>query len=292
MLPLVRLQRPVHMLLVVMACTREVVGGACQIDTFESAIAAAATSSPMNASAQAEAFLQACKGKWSRFDAKKYFQNNWHPGSPAGSGCDQLSRIGRSGDGGKTVCGIRQLLHTSQECQVISIGSNGEPSFETAIHAIAPHCKIDTFDGTLNGTRQRLRSNLPEFVNFIAENANSETWQRYSNRMLGGGGHISVLKMDCEGCEFETLPPFVDNVCIDQILLELHACGGTLGSVGVNVERRVRRAHELLLRLDRTHSIFNAEPNIAYGDGTCIEYSFTRRVPCSMPLPRAGMPVL
>lgn len=31
-------------------------------------------------------------------------------------------------------------------------------------YAIAPHGKIDTFDGTLNGTRQRLRSNLPKLA--------------------------------------------------------------------------------------------------------------------------------
>lgn len=200
-------------------------------------------------------------------------------------GCAELSRIGLVGDGGKTVCDLRRLLLAAQPCHVISIGSNGEPSFEIAVHGVAPHCVIDTFDGTLNGTREGLRSNLPSYINFIPMNVDGNTWRRYDRAMGSiapsrGGGmhHISLLKMDCEGCEFDALPPFLDNLCIDQILLEIHIC--RQGSGGLRMARRLQQAHRLMMRLDTQYRIFNVEPNIAYGDGLCIEYSFMRRKLC------------
>lgn len=258
--------------------------GACLPAVFEPAVAAVAKATPGNASAIADAFLRACgySKAWSYHDAKKYFQMNWHPGAPAGMGCADLARIGLAGDGGKTVCNLQQLLHASRPCRVVSIGSNGEPSFETAVHGLAPHCHIDTFDGTLNGTRESLRANLPSFIDFHPVNVDAAIWRRYASTLGPAGiGRISLLKMDCEGCEFDALPPFVENVCIDEILLELHACRGVMGNSGLGIARRVQRAHKLLAFLDTTYKIFNVEPNIAYGDGTCIEYSFMRRTPCA-----------
>ena len=39
-----------------------------------------------------------------------------------------------------------------------------------------------------------------------------------------------MLKIDCEGCEFSSLPPFLENVCVDQLILELHAYPAKWGS--------------------------------------------------------------
>ena len=180
--------------------------GACLPANFEPALAAAAAATPSNASAMAQAFMMSCSQpggakKWNTYDAKKYFQNNWHAGAPAGAGCSDLARIGLAGDGGKTVCGLQRLLHAGPSCRVVSVGSNGEPSFETAVHGLAPHCHIDTFDGTLNGTRESLRANLPSFVAFHPVNVDAETWRRFDGTLSmhsHGIGHIQLLKMDCE----------------------------------------------------------------------------------------------
>lgn len=249
-------------------------GGACNPLKYEPAIEAAVYSAAGNGSAAAIAFMNACapNSRWTTFDVKKYFQNNWHAGAPAGASCLNLRRLGLYGDGGKGVCDIEKLL-SQEPCHVVSVGSNGESSFERAIHALAPDCRIDTHDGTLVGHRRKLRDNLPSFVEFYPENVNNETWRLYSN---GATGHISLLKMDCEGCEFHSLPPLVQNVCVDQVLVEVHGCGSTR-----DLKPRMMLVHELMLRLDEEYLIFYVEPNLAYGDGACIEYSFMRRKPCT-----------
>ena len=252
-------------------------GRACNPLIYEPAIEAAVNSSTGNSSARAAAiaFMDACdpNGHWTSYDVKKYFQNIWHAGEPAGASCSNLRRVGLHGDGGKGVCEIDKLL-SRKPCHVVSIGSNGEPSFEKAIHALGPHCRIDTHDGTLVGDRIKLRDNLPSYVDFYPENVSNETWKLYTNGT--SRGRVSLLKMDCEGCEFDSLPPLVQNVCIDQILLELHGC-----SRRYDAKHRVLRVHELMLRLDEDYLIFYVEPNLAYSDGTCIEYSFRRRTPCA-----------
>ena len=44
----------------------------------------------------------------------------------------------------------------------------------------------------------------------------------------------------------------------------------------------VRRAHQMLLRLDRLYTIYHVEPNTVYSDGTCIEFAFARRKLCGI----------
>jgi Methyltransferase domain len=52
------------------------------------------------------------------------------------------------------VCAPEQLL-SHDDCVVFSVGSNGEASFESAILAEFPHCKMHTFDPTLTPKRVR-----------------------------------------------------------------------------------------------------------------------------------------
>ena len=84
-------------------------------------------------------------------------------------------------------------------CQVVSIGSNGDASFESDIHKFAPHCKIDTWDGTLVGHRSRLRRALPSYVNFRPRNMDSESWRAYAQHAKAAPVHVNILKVDCEG---------------------------------------------------------------------------------------------
>ena len=121
---------------------------------------------------------------WTAYDTKKYVQNNWHAGEPTGASCGHLQRIGLYGDGGKMLCDTAQLLPIKQPCRVISVGSNGEFSFERGIRDIAPHCSIDVFDGTLINERAALAAKLPSYVKFVAKNVDSSTWRQYTKVTL------------------------------------------------------------------------------------------------------------
>ena len=80
-----------------------------------------------------------------------------------------------------------------------------------------------------------------------------------------GHQNITVLKVDCEGCEFDSFnaPSFtVRTGAIQQILVEVHFKGDPL------------RTHGLFYFLtSRGYAIFNKEANIQYSDGSAIEYA-------------------
>ena len=154
-------------------------GKACNPAAYRPAQRAALAAAPGNASAAAIAFMAACKGPWNAFDVRKYFYSNWHAGAPTGSSCSSLVRFGNYDDGGKMICQPRRAL--AQPCSVVSIGSDGDPSFENAVHAYAPHCRIETHDGSLTGMRAALRKQLPSYIHFVPENMHAETWRRWSN---------------------------------------------------------------------------------------------------------------
>ena len=82
---------------------------------------------------------------------------------------------------------------------------------------------------------------------------------------------ISLLKIDCEGCEFNSLTGFLQRVCVLQVLIEVHGCMGD--------------GHKLfpsfMASMNSTYGVFHSEPNIMFSDGTCLEYSLLRRASCS-----------
>ena len=85
-----------------------------------------------------------------------------------------------------------------------------------------------------------------------------------------------MLKIDCEGCEWHDLAPWLDNVCTGQLLIEMHITPKTIGS-GEMVRLLRRLAHEFTL--------FHGEPNLHCGwrsstTRACVELSWIRREPC------------
>ena len=57
-------------------------------------------------------------------------------------------RVGRIGDGGKWVCGVKSNLLQTAGCLVYSLGSAGDTSFEDAMMQ-STVCEVHTFDPTL-----------------------------------------------------------------------------------------------------------------------------------------------
>lgn len=261
-----------------------------------------------------------------------------------------------AGDGGKVVCmGEGGLGTPKSRCRIISVGSNGDPSFEVAMHRLAPRCDTHIFDGTLNSRRRaRLRnilttlrgvswhveyagswgipltalhepnpaealaSRLEEIarrpntngtVTFLPVNFCDYSFQFYSSNsslhssstststrarqhgVAAARPVIEVLKIDCEGCEFEVLPPLLKHVCVQQILMELHGCDcGHCGKpnstllVRSNTTAawwRYERVHRLMQLLHHQgFRVFSVVPNTRFSDGTCSEYGLLRSSQC------------
>jgi hypothetical protein len=224
-----------------------------------------------------------------RLNMREYFQGHWNPGTDVGADCARMRRVGPSGDGGKMVC-FDAVPKAGEECFVLSVGVGGPPGqppdfrFEIDLHRRLPHCKIDVYDGT-NFGRGAIR-NAPHFVNFHAENFSPTTWKRYAGR------RIDMFKIDCEGCEFADVPPFLAHVPTEQLMVEVHG------------NKSPHQVHKLMSELNATHGIFYREPNIQHSDGTCIEFALRRRsrtaaraqrrlmeaggVPSLVPSPAAG----
>lgn len=210
---------------------------------------------------------------------RAYFYSYWHPGKPHGIGCTDLEHLGSDGgNAGKAVCAPQKLLDAASPCQVISVGSDGDAAFEMDVHARAPHCNIDTFDGTLTGPyRAALRKRLPEYVRFHAENWGLHSWRRFAN--LTGG--VALLKIDCESCELDALPAFLANVDTRQVVVETHGCQlskrASSGAAHTHTLDAVDKYHAFMTRLwDLGFRIFAREDNILWSDGTCIEFSLMR----------------
>lgn len=137
----------------------------------------------------------------------------------------------------------------ARPCLIVSVGSNGDFSFETAVHAAYPRCTIHVFDGT-PGKSDTWAKLAPKWLTYHATHFYAGSWKSF----VGAGSTrrlptVTVLKMDCEGCEFEALPSFLEHTCTEQVLCELHGTGtGPRSSVG------------LLKHLNASYGVYYAEP--------------------------------
>ena len=254
------------------ASAQHVAARSCDIASVTQAMAMSVERDATNASAHSAAFIAACKpGRWNLNDALKYHQATWHPGGPTGTSCSNMHLLGGYLEGGRTVCHPTKLFAASP-CRIVSVGSNGEASFEAAVLAMAPNCSIDVLDGTLVGPRAYLRKNLPSAVNFVPVNFDSQSASRFNYR------HVQALKIDCEACEFEALMPWVHSTCTDQVYLELHTFD-CKSQASASCYETILKVHRLMSQMESLYAIYYKEPNVAYG-AVHNEYAFIRRAPC------------
>jgi hypothetical protein len=192
---------------------------------------------------------------------RAFFQRNWEPSYT----CTALARMGCPGDGGKWVCDPQHYLR-NDECIIYSFGSNDEFSFEEAIHDFNTKCEIFTFDPTVSNP-----TNKPGFVKYRPWGLGSQdsvdesifTLPTIMRRL--GHRNITVLKVDCEGCELDSFntPSFpARKGAIHQILVEVHFDG------------RPDRIHNFFNFLSGSgYAIVSKEPNIQYSNGNAVEFS-------------------
>jgi hypothetical protein len=206
--------------------------------------------------------------------------------------CPLMERVGSVVDGGKWMCARRHLLNKEQ-CNIYSLGSNGETSFEVAILADNPGCKIHIYDHTLTGKRLQ-KSQSVKGAELHLEGMASEAQLKGLANQPGNftslmrsmrNNHIKwldVLKIDIEGWEwpvFAELLASTSEIPITQVLIELHAerivrFGKDLPSGWETTEAGLEQFFMGLHR--HRFRAFSAEPNLRAQCRNLIEYSFIK----------------
>ena len=185
--------------------------------------------------------------------ATEWFQSYWEPCIS----CCNETRRGRQGDGGKWLC---DDIPIEEDSVVISVGSNNEFSFETDIINRYGVKTMRVFDHTSNPSpdkrilftkKEMTPSRLENIISLVQKNDRT----------------ISILKIDCEGCEMSLFSPdTLRSLCImnTQILIEIHWKGREMVS-------RLWKSF-----VDAGFGTFHKEANLIGCKGECIEYAMMR----------------
>ena len=181
-----------------------------------------------------------------------YYQSHWHPGADDGGNCCRVRRFGNTGDGGKQVC--VSDIDAAPADVLVSIGSNGDFSFETAMLDAYPTLDVHVFDGTYSPIR------VPEGITYHESNAVHGMRFPFIQRK-----ERTILKIDCEGCEYKVLPWLMTHYTFEQILVEVHWDKNDADG----------EVHKLMTHLNATHAVFSADAN--HGSPNCMEYSLRLR---------------
>lgn len=205
-----------------------------------------------------------------------WFQNHYEPEFT----CLLERRIGRLGDGGKWVCDPHRITASHDSCLVYSVGSNGDASYEAAIlQDVSPNCEIHVFDFGNYAQSVAQQTNHNPNVHYHAWGISDSTegvFQTLKDTVekLGHGGRtIDIFKIDCEGCELDTVASWFDaNVTLQQIVVELHPSMSLLWRPTMKLPETV---HFFTTLHKHGYVITHKEPNIQYqGAGLCVEYNF------------------
>lgn len=187
-------------------------------------------------------------------------------------------RFSAFGDGPKFVCGLDFL--DPKDCLVYSIGSNNKIEFEKSIKEFVG-CEIHTFDPTLReafvgGEYATFHpwalgadGQVMQF-NGIDRNITGKSLVTIVSELNHTGRKIDILKIDCEGCEWEVMPVVFDAVLngtmhIDQIQIELHDTDATFINA---LFQAADRANFRIFHKERNHWGWTCK---GY---KCVEYAF------------------
>ena len=180
--------------------------------------------------------------------------------------CENEERLGEAsysiGDGPKFVCAAETLANYDR-CIVYSIGSDWDFSFEKAIHQRAPNCEIHTFDGTMDLSERPLPVGLePSKIHFhnwnIVAKADAPckdiSCKTYETTKIALGhmdAGLTMLKIDCEFCEYSVLPEILAiDGRVAQILIEMH---GADPSRIVNLFSTLQALGLMIFHKERNH---------------------------------------
>lgn len=129
--------------------------------------------------------------------------------------------------GEKRVCGHMN----SSDCTVISIGSPNEWDFELDVIKRFPHCRVHTFDCTVNGVvPDKIKSQVTFYPICIGvQDAVTERGEKFLSwpsivKLIDLKLPPTIMKMDIEGFEWTTIPAIIKvNILVpDSFSFELH----------------------------------------------------------------------
>lgn len=226
----------------------------------------------------------------SRFRAKASSFAQAHPGVTGWAmydviddvmDCPGMRRYGgtiEDPDGGKWLCGIENL---PTGCNIYSLGSNGDFSFEESMVATTP-CTIHTFDCTLSYTPKVPSERIKFHATCVGATDSKDGLFKTLPTIMTELGHTSVdlLKMDIEGYEHEILRsfaqyrektpagPFLPN----QLSVEVHQYEGAVRPIKRMGVQRLMRSFQWLA--DAGYVPISREDNARADD--CAEFTFIR----------------
>jgi hypothetical protein len=139
------------------------------------------------------------------------------------------TRVGRVGDGGKWVCGMRELA-LQPTCTIYSFGIGHEYTFEEQLLKTAPNCQLRMFDPTIFHaplTKYGSRANFTR-MGLVANETGYATRKTLKTIMEKfGDKYIDILKVDVEGHEitalWKVLSDFPEGLPFGQLQVEIHA---------------------------------------------------------------------
>ncbi|KAG8874697.1 hypothetical protein FRB98_008300, partial [Tulasnella sp. 332] len=152
----------------------------------------------------------------------------------------KVQRVGTLGDGGKWVCGLKQVAK-QRECVVYSVGVNGESSFEAELLQ-STNCQVWGYDYSVDrfGPEIDLKPELKARSHFYAyalggtddfgPGKNPSFYTLPTLMKMNGHDFIDILKIDIEGAEFSVLTDLLKGykgrpLPFGQLQLEVHAWG-------------------------------------------------------------------
>ena len=119
------------------------------------------------------------------------------------------------------------------------------------------------------------------FATFHARNFYADTWKTLVHAHDGasaarGKPRYQIMKMDCEGCEFSSLAPWVANTCTEQLLIEVHGCRNKAPNPST-WKGVLQGMHHLMTNLSLAgYTPFYLETNLYARHGTCFEMALRR----------------
>merc|ERR1712032_8708 len=169
-----------------------------------------------------------------------------------------------------------------ESCLVYSIGSAGDYSFEKGVlESISQDCEIHVFD--MNNWSIYTNEPPPKGVIYhaitIGKSSHNQVYGKSTapikspQQIFQYLGHynktIDILKLDCEGCEYNTYKDwFGGNPFIRQIQLELHASETDYFSLNSS------SVHDMFHYIfEQGYVVFHKEPNLLSG-GNAVEFAF------------------
>lgn len=208
-----------------------------------------------------------------------WYYNNYDPIFS----CPFAKRVRGIGDGPKWTCDphqLKRLAYSRKEanqppCLLYSIGSNGNYQWEDGMYEETDGlCEIHVFDYSQNYTRRKNKDMNIYFHQWGLRGSGQldrgGIWKTMPQiiRELGHESRtIDVLKIDCEGCEWDSFQDWID-LDIRQILIETHSLPQNK-SLGLKFFDAFIQNH---------FAMFSKEVN-PWGGGQHVEFSYIKLHP-------------